>query len=379
MAELARTTLATQPLAAAELSLLGAYIHSLVEAMVSRRQPAVLLPASLARREVMGMSLALHRPRLVRSQTIKYHLPRAGTPQHTIGYLAGYLASSVAGGGVDQPGLRADELPYLEMRLGVMHHPQLVAGQGEEQLRFIQPAEHGLVVLHPGGQGVVLPEDEPTHYDDPPRFLSSAMSAVGLGPDAWRRTAGVKLVTFHTQSWTRPADLPELEWLSMTGCRVAELTQRISLAMEGKLGAGDASGDAVLDRIHPLLLAMGARTQQGRWAWAGGKGRTMASLSQRVGARLSPASSATDPITQVTLYWQPVVLHPTDSDRRLKAVPADAYYVDTPRGDVLVTTAGDIAIALGQAGVTMQAWRAGQVTLTAMVGMTHTIRRKRRG
>lgn len=80
------------------------------------------------------------------------------------------------------PSVSPDELPEIEVEISVLSLPRKV--EGVEQIHV---GEHGLIVHHPAGQGLLLPQVAVERGWDRETFLAHTCRKAGLPKDAWKR------------------------------------------------------------------------------------------------------------------------------------------------------------------------------------------------
>lgn len=104
--------------------------------------------------------------------------------------------------------LRAGELPQLEVEVSLMFNPQPVTAAGAARLDAIQVGTHGLVIAHPRGRGLLLPQVATEHQWDALAFLQGVCRKAGLPNDAWM-SPETQLMTFQARLFhSRPEVAP---------------------------------------------------------------------------------------------------------------------------------------------------------------------------
>lgn len=363
-----------------------AYARGLIEALVRKEPPRGFLPPAVANARVMGMAIQVIRSGEPRSEACRYALPAgdALVTDYSLGYLLNYLASSVAGGGRDALRLCPDELAYLGVTLTVFHEPCWVTKEAEDRIACVQPTVHGLVVSHPKGQSILLPDTQASmeQPEDAARLLDRVSTQAGLGPDAWRRDPQTRVLTFLTSRCESDPSLLELSGLNLSGSRVQRLMDQINTTAANGVQADVTGDDEVVHRIWPLFVGLGVRTNTNRFFWAGGKGRTLLGLAEnigvqlhrsqagKVGAKLADARLAgAGQVVQLIAYWLPVALLPSDPHAQAHLSSAEALHLQSPQGSELV---------LGGSMTPSQivAWRAGNLRVTSLSKRTYEIRQR---
>ncbi len=349
------------------------YVRGLVESMVRRQAVAGLLPPATANHRVMGVKLTLHRAGRPWRMAIKYASASQWELDHSLGYLLGYLASSISAAAAGQPALKADDLPYLGLTLTLMLDAREVQEQHEARLQVIDPLTHGVLLEHPAGSAVVFPEPGSDWPMDASRYLDHCCRQANLPADAWRRDPQTKLVTFLIQEAELEPELTELSWLSLNGLRINTLASIATRAMDADASMhARLAGDALLDQVNTTMTVVRIVTSGGQISWAAGKGRSLASLAHMAGLliRSQLQTGESHAITQLAVYAQAARLSAVTDEK----LAAQAYCIDGPGQMVLITDASTAGEALLQAGGTWSDWHAGDVTVWSLVGRSHDVR-----
>ena len=94
--------------------------------------------------------------------------------------------------------LRAEELPHLLTEVSLMFNPQPVTATGAARAEAIQVGRHGLVIAHPRGRGLLLPQVATEHRWDTLMFLQGVCRKASLAHDAWQAVE-TQLMTFEAR------------------------------------------------------------------------------------------------------------------------------------------------------------------------------------
>ncbi|MDO4584120.1 MAG: AmmeMemoRadiSam system protein B [Planctomycetia bacterium] len=84
------------------------------------------------------------------------------------------------------PALRPSEIKDLEMEVWILARPERIAGQGESRADYVEIGRHGLQVIHPIGQGLLLPSVAVEWNLSPVGFLEQVCRKASLPVDAWK-------------------------------------------------------------------------------------------------------------------------------------------------------------------------------------------------
>ena len=86
------------------------------------------------------------------------------------------------------PPVKKEELEDIHMEISVLTEPELVEKESPEALKEkIRVGKHGLIIKHPYGSGLLLPQvalEQGWNVDD---FLTNLCYKAGLPPSAWQR------------------------------------------------------------------------------------------------------------------------------------------------------------------------------------------------
>ena len=99
--------------------------------------------------------------------------------------------------------LRADELPQLLTEVSLMFNPQPVPAVGAARGEAIQVGRHGLVISHPSGRGLLLPQVATEQDWDALTFLQGVCRKASLSLDAWMADES-QLMTFEARLFHSP-------------------------------------------------------------------------------------------------------------------------------------------------------------------------------
>jgi AmmeMemoRadiSam system protein A len=80
------------------------------------------------------------------------------------------------------PPVSPDELPEIQVEISILSPPRKA-----EDLQQIQVGLHGLIIHHPDGQGLLLPQVSAERGWDRETFLAHTCRKAGLPKDAWKR------------------------------------------------------------------------------------------------------------------------------------------------------------------------------------------------
>jgi pyruvate formate lyase activating enzyme len=94
--------------------------------------------------------------------------------------------------------VRAEELSRLQIEVSLMYNPQVVPPTGEARINDVRIGQHGLVIAHPKGRGLLLPQVATERGWDAATFLQNVCRKAGLPNDTWKSN-DAQLMTFEAK------------------------------------------------------------------------------------------------------------------------------------------------------------------------------------
>ncbi|MBW3598696.1 MAG: AmmeMemoRadiSam system protein B, partial [Planctomycetes bacterium] len=83
------------------------------------------------------------------------------------------------------PPISPSELPFLDLEVWLLYHPQLIEEQGEDRVQAVEIGKHGLQIALGDRRGLLLPGVAVENKLDAEGFLRQVCLKAGLRPDAW--------------------------------------------------------------------------------------------------------------------------------------------------------------------------------------------------
>ncbi len=338
------------------------------------------LPEPLAQAPAFGMFVSLHRGAQLRSCKGHWGGSAAGGLA-PLSQLLESVARDAATNDPRFPRITPAELPYLTVEVSLMHNPQLVTARGEDRIRSVQVGTHGLVIRHPHGSGLLLPQVAVEAKWDSKTFLEHTCHKAGLPPQAWREDQA-KLMTFCARILTSPPPASDLNLVELGANGLSQLFGAVhqflsgQAATPGNPGIPTPAQAPLLHQIHPQELGLCLRTASGVTATSIAPHRSLLTLAQMAAQSLANKfkdRGPAEPVHIMSVLWQPLLLAAADYPARHQMLANSAVLAQTagrwalalprPNGQT-----DSIAEALATLQVTPQQWRddrAGRIRLLA--------------
>lgn len=285
------------------------------------RTPAPTLPPDLAAAPVYGIFVTLRRAGLRACRG------RFGDVVP--------LAEAVAGAARDAatldprfPSIMFDEFPYLTVDVSVMFDPQPIAARGEERRKSVIVGRHGVVIAHPRGRGLLLPQVADEAGWNSRQFLEALSGKAGLPGDAWLDDAS-QLMTFRAQVFETRPTMQELDAQELPGPALDRLLEVADDVFQGKpMSATDLPECLTKTYSRNSTIGLCLHTNTGRATVTMGSQRSLAECASAAGRSLRDSLSAEarayENVQRVSLLWQPVTLTPRDYPDRHRQLRGSA-------------------------------------------------------
>ncbi len=362
------------------------YARAIVDAAVRRDPPPDPLPPALANAPAYGLFVTLRRSSQLRGCRGRW----GGQALATLGELITNVAADTARLDERFPSVTAEELPRLAIDLSVMFDPQPVTATGEDRIGAVEVGRHGLVIRHPDGRGLLLPQVAAEANWDAKSFLDGVCRKAALREDAWRRDDQTQLMTFEARLLTAEPPSPEINPLSLNGNRhqaLIDAANRMLRDQPAEATSGGEDGD-MLTRQYEEELGMCVYTESGQSSTAIGCGHSLLKLTRMAVNSLRELCAIKNaepaPITRITLLWQPILLRPSNYPARHRTLGRHAVLARHGQGWSLVVpnpneTIDRVAGALRNLNITPAQWQQSNSRVTAFSAMSFGQRRRPAG
>ncbi len=363
-----------------------AYTRAVIEATLRNQPVNGQLPEPLAEAPTYGLFVSLHRATQLRACKGGWGGTEAGGLA-ALSQLLARIAPDAATNDPRLPRITLAELPYLTVEVSLLHSPEAVTARGAERVRSVQVGTHGLVIMHPRGRGLLLPQVAVEAKWDARTFLEQTCHKAGLPPQTWREDEA-KLMTFCARRMTSPPLTAELNPAEVGAGGLSELFGFIhewlrgqgetpsAAGTAGDPGMPDAARAPLLHRIHPEELGLCLQTASGATGATVGANNSLLNLAKTAAQSLADVfrqRGQSEALQKMIVLWQPLALAAADYPVRDRALVNCAVLAQAAGRWSLVVPppegrADTIAEALAALKVTHQQWRddrTGQIRLTA--------------
>jgi len=181
---------------ASEGLVIANHARAVAEASLAGQTPSPL-PSPLARTPAYGMFVSLKDGEQLRA--CKGQFGGMGT----IGALIEHVARDSATNDPRFSPIRPEELSRLLVEVSLMYNPQHVSVVGEQRVNAIRVGQHGLVIAHSQGRGLLLPQVATERSWSSLEFLQSVCRKANLPADTWKSNEA-QLMTFEAKIFHSP-------------------------------------------------------------------------------------------------------------------------------------------------------------------------------
>jgi AmmeMemoRadiSam system radical SAM enzyme/AmmeMemoRadiSam system protein B/AmmeMemoRadiSam system protein A len=276
------------------------------------------------------------------------------------------------------PRITLAELPFLRIEISLMYNPQAITARGEDRLACVQVGKHGLVIAHPHGRGLLLPQVATEHHWDARTFLEQVCLKAGLPTQAWREDQA-RLMTFCARILSDPAPSAELDLQEVGSSGLSQLMGYVHQLLSGRgegVGIPDAKQAPALHHVHREELGLCLQTSSGVTGAAIAPNSSLVDLAKTAARSLAGTlmqRGLNEPVQRMTLLRLPQALAAADYPGRHQLLANCAVLAQVDgRWSLTIpqpnTPADPIAQALSGLKVTLQQWRddrAGRIRVTA--------------
>lgn len=278
------------------------------------------------------------------------------------------------------PSLTMEELPLIELEVSELYQPRLLEARGEARLHDIEVGRHGMVISHPGGHGLLLPQVASNAKWDKKTFYEHLCRKANLPLDTWKDDAA-RITTFEARIEHQPPPRQEFNPNRLGEQDREDLCHLANDILQGKDPLAPAT-DSALTTIYPHALGIGLYTARGQTAFTTGVRQSLEQLTRSAARELlASATDARPPgaIVRLQLFWCPLLLRSEDPPERRATLRWAAILVR--RGEQSALVLGEnseldpVAHALGRLGLTLFDWQyTANVEVTAFSTFNHQAR-----
>ena len=350
----------------AESAAIAKHARALVESVVRGSTPAPVLPTELAEAPAFGAFVTLKRCTLLRACRGRW----GGRPT-TLGQMLAQVAADTATDDYRFPAIHPRELPLLSVEVSLMYDPQEITVSGQARAAAVEVGTHGLVISHPRGRGLLLPQVATEAGWDAWTFLTGVCRKAGLSEDAWMNPA-TELMTFRARILHSDPEVTELD-----GRNLGQPSLRFLLGVVRAHLADSpvdiAGADATLTNPYDHELGLALTSDFGTHVVVTGVGQSLLDLAATAASELRRSGRTAETVRQLSVLWQPLHLLAQDSADRQRLLNQPMIVVQGGERTRAIVPGADSAVdavqdALAAIGLSRSAWKKrppGEVTVTA--------------
>ena len=352
-----------------------AYARALVENAARGESSNATLEPALEAALIHGVFVTLKRGTLLRGCRGRWADPTLRR-QDATAPLVELVASVARDTALDDTrfaSIQPHELPLLGIEVSVMHDFQTLTRRGANRAASVQVGTHGVVLQHPRGRGLLLPQVATENKWDVQTFLSQLCRKAGLDrPDAWQDD-GAAVMTFQAAVLTGEAPKAELNPSELDDQRIAALLSAARAVLEG--AEASSVEDELLTRPLPHELGLHLETTGGLSGVSAGFNQSLLALARSAARSLrelfKKQQRAPEPIAVLSLLWQAIRLQPADYPDRHGTLGASAVLAEAGAGrwSFWLPPKEGLADQVGQAlhatGMSQRQWQESGARVTA--------------
>ena len=272
------------------------------------------------------------------------------------------------------PAIEENELQYLTVELSLMHNSRLMSEQGIDRLKAVVVGKHGLVISHPRGRGVLLPQVAAEAGWSSEQFLEQLCRKAGLEKDAWSHT-DAELTSFEAVVLQDAPTKVEADLSPITDSALLPLFQLTNSILQNEplqLSLSDS-----LTRLNAGDMGVCLATSTGDTSVVFGRDTSLARLVEQCTRSLLERSrqqnetpAVAGMVTEILILSNPIRLTPSDSPDRMRVLVGSAIvgrkeanlgvFLPPPEGKT-----HPITLALNALTPGATSWNGAEVSLTA--------------
>ncbi len=301
-----------------EAAVIARHALQLVNASVTGASLDSTLPKELADAPAWGMFVTLERGSVLRACRGSWGNVGA------LGNLLARTATDTATCDARFPAIEPRELGFLSLDVTLMYDPQQVTAQGDARVDAVEVGTHGLVIAHPNGRGLLLPQVATEREWDAPTFLDQLCLKANLPRGTWRDPSA-QLMTFRGRVIEQAATTQELRVDVLDNTAWQRLINAADAAMRDEPINDETLNEPALTQVWPHELGVNLRTSSGLSALGAGANQSLLQMTQVAAKSLRQVcerqrGGALDDITELTVLNTPIVLSPQDYPNRCAAL-----------------------------------------------------------
>lgn len=227
------------------------------------------------------------------------------------------------------PSIVPEELPFLQLDISLMFAPRRINARGAERTHEVEIGKHGLVIAHPDGRGLLLPQVATQAGWNAKTFLDHVCQKAMLPPLTWMQDAA-ELMTFEARVLHAPARSSELDMKQMPAEHIEQLADIVHRVLADAFGP-DVAPDNEFGRPLECEAGVCLHTISGQYALVTETGRPLADIVASAARSLVRSAAVqargVDPVDKIVFLWQPIPLSSADHPARHRLLTKSAIVV----------------------------------------------------
>ena len=304
------------------------YARQTARAAVAGSEPPDELPTEIADAPAYGLFVTLKRHKALRACRGRWggNAPQAESP---FGAMLQQVTRDTATMDPRFPGVTPEEIDLLNLEVSVMHSPAFLDAQGRARAEQVRVGTHGLVMIHPQGQGLLLPQVATEAKWDAAAFLDNLCRKANLPQNTWHEDPHAKVMTFQANVLEAGAPDTEPHPPSMP----SESRARFVDAANRMLQGGDPAhpDDPALSTTYTQDLGLYLYTSTGLSAATVGPNHSLLDLARLATNSIKQFAAKrggdVGSVSRATLLYQPIRLASDDYPSRHRYLAASAVVV----------------------------------------------------
>ncbi|WP_419193705.1 AmmeMemoRadiSam system protein B [Kolteria novifilia] len=345
--------------------------------------PASGLPREIADAPAFGVFVTLTRSGALRA--CRGYWGKVGRLEEVVGSAARDSAT------LDPrfPGIVLEEVPLLELDVSLLHRPRVLDRSAADWPKQIVVGRDGLVLNHPKGRGLLLPQVASERGWDVPTFLKHLSMKAGLPEEAWRDPE-TKLLAFSARVYRDPPRYQECDVASL-GKEAMEHLGEIARAILVGCAPPSLALRPELTETAPvrrgILLNLSTGGREAYFGINESLAQMTAQAAQRVLARARKHQRHPGELASIITLFRPLALRAGEDPSRHRGLAQSAILAQGGESYALSIPAPDrgrnvVEHTLKAAGKSLEEWRAKpnetSVTAFSVFGYRPAARTERR-
>ncbi len=359
---------------AEESNELIAYVRAVVDQAVRGEPVDDTLRPALRDAPAYGAFVTLKRASMLRACRGRWAgaLGESDPGMFQLGPLLQTVAGDTAMSDTRFAAIHTRELGALALDISIMFDAGPVTARGTERVGAIEVGRHGLVISHPKGRGLLLPQVATENGWDAATFLNQLCRKAGLEPHTWQADEA-ELMTFCATVLEQEAPEAELDSRTLGPAAFQALLTVVNAVLHDR--SPNTTPDDTLTRSRNQELGVHLQSSGGLTAVALSAGKSLLGLTRMAAGSLKEVCArrnrTSETVAYLTLLWRPIRLRAQDYPQRHRSLVNHAVLAEDGCGEwALVLPRPDgradkVDEALRSVKLSVQQWNETDARLTA--------------